>query len=86
MTENLLNSARNPQPVWKRKLKQAGRAIQSWLRELIRSMIEIIILFAVTAVLTGILLSLLEPFGTSTSKPQSALNIPRILPDYRRTC
>ena len=62
MTENLLNSARNPQPMWKRKLKQAGRAIQIWLRELIRSLIEIIILFAVTAVLAGILLSLLEAF------------------------
>jgi hypothetical protein len=62
MTENLLNKARNPQPVWKRKLKQAGRAIQIWLRELVRSLIEIIILFAVTAVLAGILLSLLEAF------------------------
>ena len=62
MTENLLNSARNPQPMWKRKLKQAGRAIRIWLRELIRSLIEIIILFAATAVLAGILLSLLEAF------------------------
>ena len=62
MTENLLNSARNPQPMWKRRLKRAGRAIQIWLRELIRSLIEIIILFAVAAVLAGILLSLLEAF------------------------
>jgi hypothetical protein len=62
MTDNLLNTARNPQPVWKRKLKRAGRAIQIWLRELIHSLIEIIILFAVTAVLVGILLSLLEAF------------------------
>jgi hypothetical protein len=62
MTENLLNSARRPQPVWKRKLKRAGRAIQIWLRGLIYSLIEITILFAVTAVLVGILLSLLEAF------------------------
>ena len=62
MTDNLLKTARNPRPVWKRKLKQAGRAIQIWLRELIHSLIEIIILFAVTAVLAGILLSLLEAF------------------------
>ena len=62
MTDNLLNSARNPQPVWKRKLKRAGRAIQIWLRELIHLLIEITILFAVTAVVAGILLSLLEAF------------------------
>ena len=62
MTDNLLNTAQNPQPVWKRKLKQAGCAIQIWLRELIHSLLEIIILFAVTAVLAGILLSLLEAF------------------------
>jgi hypothetical protein len=60
MAENLLNSARNPQAVWKRKLKRAGRAIQIWLRELIYSLIEITILFTVTAVLVGILLSGLE--------------------------
>jgi hypothetical protein len=58
MTENLLNSARNPQPVWKR----AGRAIQIWLRDLIYSLIEIAILFTATAVLVGILLSFLEAF------------------------
>jgi hypothetical protein len=62
MTDNLLISARGPQPVWKRKLKQAGRAIQNWLQELIRSLIEITILFTITAVLVGILLSLLEAF------------------------
>jgi hypothetical protein len=62
MMENSLTPSRNPLPVWKRTLKQAGRAIQIWLRELIRSLIEIIILFAVTAVLAGILLSLLEAF------------------------
>ncbi len=62
MTENLLNSARGLQPVWKRKLKRAGRAIQNWLRELIRSLIEITILFTITAVMVGILLSILEAF------------------------
>lgn len=60
MTENLLNSARNHQPVWKRKLKRTGRALQIWLRELIYSLIEIAILFVVTAVLVGILLSSLQ--------------------------
>jgi len=58
MTENLLNSARSPQSVWKR----VGRAIQLWLRDLIYSLIEIAILFTATAVLVGILLSLLEAF------------------------
>jgi hypothetical protein len=58
MTENLLNSTGNPQPVWKR----TGRAIQIWLRDLIYSLIEIGILFTATAVLVGILLSLLEAF------------------------
>ena len=62
MTENLLNSARGLQPVWKRKLKRAGRAIQNWLQELIRSLIEITILFTITAVMVGILLSILEAF------------------------
>jgi hypothetical protein len=43
-------------------MKRAGRAIQNWLRELIRSLIEITILFTITAVLVGILLSFLEAF------------------------
>ena len=60
MAENLLDSSRRPQPLWKRKLKRARRAIQIWLRDLIYSMIEITILFTVTAVLVGILLTLLE--------------------------
>ena len=62
MSKTLLNSSRSPQPVWKHKLKQAGRAIQIWLRDLIYSLIEITILFTATAVLVGILLSLLEAF------------------------
>ena len=62
MPKNLLNSAQNPQPVWKRKLQRAGRAIQIWLRELIYSLIEIVILFTAMAVLVGILLSFLEAF------------------------
>ena len=62
MPQNFLESAQNPQPVWKRKLKRAGRAIQIWLRDLIYSLIEIGILFTATAVLVGILLSLLEAF------------------------
>jgi hypothetical protein len=62
MTENLMNSAGTPQPSGKRKLKRAGRAIQIWLRELIHSLLEITILFAATAVLAGILLSLMEAF------------------------
>ena len=62
MPKNLLNSAQNPQPVWKRKLQRAGRAIQKWLRELIYSLIEIVILFTAMAVLVGILLSFLEAF------------------------
>ena len=58
MPQNFLETAQNPRPVWKR----AGRAIQIWLRDLIYSLIEIAILFTATAVLVGILLSLLEAF------------------------
>jgi hypothetical protein len=58
MPQNLLESAQNSQPVWKR----ACRAIQIWLRNLIYSLIEIAILFTATTVLVGILLSLLEAF------------------------
>ena len=58
MPQNFLKSAQNPQSVWKR----AGRAIQTWLRNLIYSLIEIAILFTATSVLVGILLSLLEAF------------------------
>jgi len=62
MPDNFFESAQNPQPVWSRKLKRTGRAIQTWLRELIYSLIEIVILFTATAVLVGILLSFLEAF------------------------
>ncbi len=62
MQQTFLESAQNPQPVWKRKLKRAGRAIQIWVRDLIYSLIEIAILFTATAVLAGILLSFLEAF------------------------
>ena len=58
MPQNFLKSAQNPQSVWKR----AGRAIKTWLRNLIYSLIEIAILFTATSVLVGILLSLLEAF------------------------
>jgi hypothetical protein len=62
MPENFLEFNQSSQPVWKRKLKRAGRAIQIWLREFIYSLIEITILFTATAVLVGILLSFLEAF------------------------
>ncbi len=62
MQQTFLESAQNLQPVWKRKLKRAGRAIQIWVRDLIYSLIEIAILFTATAVLAGILLSFLEAF------------------------
>jgi hypothetical protein len=62
MPENFLEFSQSSQPVWKRKLKRAGRAIQIWLREFIYSLIEITILLTATAVLVGILLSFLEAF------------------------
>ena len=62
MPENLLDSNQRTQPVWHGKLRRVGRAIQSWLRELIYSLLEVAILFTVTAVLVGILLSFLEAF------------------------
>ena len=57
MPEPLLHKAHKPEPVWKQKLRRAARAIQIWFRQLIYSLIEIIILFAATAVLVGLLLS-----------------------------
>lgn len=62
MPENLLDSNQRTQPVWHGKLRRVGRAIQSWLRELIYSLLEVAILFTATAVLVGILLSFLEAF------------------------
>ena len=56
MPQHFLESGRRPQPLWKR----TGRAIRIWLRELIYSVLEVVILFTVTAVLVGILLSSLE--------------------------
>lgn len=56
MPQNFLEPGRRPQPLWKR----ASRAIRIWLRELIYSVLEVMILFTVTAVLIGILLSSLE--------------------------
>lgn len=56
MPQNFLEPDRRPQPVWKR----ASRAIRIWLRELIYSVLEVMILFTVTSVLVGILLSSLE--------------------------
>ena len=60
MPEHLLNSAHKPEPAWKQKLRRAARAIHIWFRQLIYSLIEIIILFTATAVLVGLLLSFLE--------------------------
>ena len=62
MPENFLDSNQRTQPVWQRKLRRVGRAIQIWLRELIYSLLEVAILFTATAVLVGILLSFLEAF------------------------
>lgn len=60
MPEALLNSTREPQPGQSQKLRRVARAIQIWIRQLIYSLIEIVILFTATAVLIGILLSFLE--------------------------
>lgn len=57
-----MKSARQQQPVWKQLLQRVIRAIQAWIRKLITSLIEIIILFIATAVLSGILLSFVEAF------------------------
>jgi hypothetical protein len=62
MPENFLDSNQRTQPVWQRRLRRVGRAIQIWLRELIYSLLEVAILFTATAVLVGILLSFLEAF------------------------
>jgi hypothetical protein len=62
MPKNFLDSAHKPEPVWKQKLRWAARKIQIWFRQLIYSLIEIVILFTATAALTGILLSFLEAF------------------------
>ena len=51
MPDNLLNSAEKPRLVWKRKLQRAGREFRIWYRNLIYSLIEIMILGAATAVI-----------------------------------
>ena len=62
MPENFLNSGHKTVPAWKQRLRRAAHAIQIWFRQLIYSLIELVILFTATAVLIGILLSLLEAF------------------------
>ena len=60
MLEDLLNSTQNPRPLWKRKLKRAGREIGIWYRNLIYSLIEILILGAATAVIFATLILFLK--------------------------
>ena len=62
MVNHFSTSESNPLPLWKQNLKRAVWAIQTWIRELITSLIEIIMLFIATAVMTGILLSIIEAF------------------------
>lgn len=62
MPQNFLEPSQHSKPIRQRKLRRAVRAVQIWLRELIYSVIEVIILFTATAVLVGILLSFLEAF------------------------
>ncbi len=60
MPDHLFTSSSRQPPAWRQHLQQATRAIKSWFRHLINSLIEIIILFTATAVLIGILLSFME--------------------------
>jgi len=60
MPENLVNSAQNPLPLWKRKLLRAGREFGTWYRNLIYALIELLILFAATAVIFVTVISFLK--------------------------
>ena len=62
MSDYIFNPANKQQPLWKKHLQRAVRAIQKWFRQLVYSLIEIVILFTATAVLVGILLSFMEAF------------------------
>jgi hypothetical protein len=57
MPEIFFDSTQTLPPGGKSKLRRAARRFRIWLRNLIYSMIEIVILFTATAVLMGILLS-----------------------------
>jgi hypothetical protein len=51
MPDLMFNFVEKPQAVWRRKLRQAGRELHRWYRNLIYSLIEIIILCAATTVI-----------------------------------
>ena len=51
MPDHLLQTAEMPQPVWKRKLRRAGRELSLWYRNLMVSVLEMAILFAATVVI-----------------------------------
>jgi magnesium-transporting ATPase (P-type) len=56
----MFNSVEKPQAIWKRKLRQAGRELHRWNRNLIYSLIEIIILCAATTVIFIAVVSFLK--------------------------
>lgn len=60
MPENSLNSAQNPQPVWKHKLQRAGREFGIWNRSLFYSLVEILILCATTVIIFVTVISFLK--------------------------
>jgi hypothetical protein len=60
MPENLTSADQNSQPVWKRKLQHAGREFGTWYRNLIYSLVEILILGAATAVIFVMVISFLK--------------------------
>jgi hypothetical protein len=53
----MFNSVEKPQAIWKRKLRQAGRELHRWNRNLIYSLIEIIILCAATTLIAGLIIA-----------------------------
>ena len=60
MPDNLFQSTPNPQPVWIRKLRQAGRKFINWYRTLMYSLMELAILFAATVVIFGAVVTFLK--------------------------
>ncbi len=62
MSRPLFNSSSKQQSVWRQHLQRAACAVKNWIRRLIYSLIEIVILFTATAALVGILLSFVEAF------------------------
>jgi hypothetical protein len=60
MPDHLFYFTETPQPVWKRKLRRAGREFSIWYRSLMVSLVEMTILFAATLVIFATVFTFLK--------------------------